>query len=498
MYLLGIDVGSSFVKASVLNAETGHSVASASAPEQEMKISALKPGWAEQDPQTWWEALREAVNSCLRSKPSLKDSIAAIGISYQMHGLVAVDHKLEPIRPSIIWCDSRAVSYGNSAYENIGYKYCMDNLLNSPGNFTAAKLAWMKENETENFARINKIMLPGDYIAMRLTGEICTTVSGLSEGVLWDFREHRISSELLDHFGFRSDIIPSIKEVFSIQGELSRDAAAAMGLKSGIPVSYRAGDQPNNAFSLKVMEPGEVAATAGTSGVLYGVTDRVQTDEKSRVNLFAHVNHTKEKKRLGMLACINGTGIMNAWVRRIAGGDLTYEEMNKMAADVNPGSRGLKIIPFGNGTERLLENADLGASILKLNLNTHETGHIYRAVQEGVAYAFRYAADIMNEAGTDISVIRAGKSNMFLSPLFRSLVADLTGASVLLYNTDGSAGAARGAGLGAGIYANREEAFKGMEVEEEINPREKESKIYEALYTEWKEILQYELERLNK
>lgn len=498
MYLLGIDVGSSFVKASVLNAETGHSVASASAPEQEMKISALKPGWAEQDPQTWWEALREAVNSCLRSKPSLKDSIAAIGISYQMHGLVAVDHKLEPIRPSIIWCDSRAVSYGNSAYENIGYKYCMDNLLNSPGNFTAAKLAWMKENETENFARINKIMLPGDYIAMRLTGEICTTVSGLSEGVLWDFREHRISSELLDHFGFRSDIIPSIKEVFSIQGELSRDAAAAMGLKSGIPVSYRAGDQPNNAFSLKVMEPGEVAATAGTSGVLYGVTDRVQTDEKSRVNLFAHVNHTKEKKRLGMLACINGTGIMNAWVRRIAGGDLTYEEMNKMAADVNPGSRGLKIIPFGNGTERLLENADLGASILKLNLNTHETGHIYRAVQEGVAYAFRYAADIMNEAGTDISVIRAGKSNMFLSPLFRSLVADLTGASVLLYNTDGSAGAARGAGLGAGIYANREEAFKGMEVEEEINPREKESKIYEALYTEWKEILQDELERLNK
>lgn len=498
MYLLGIDVGSSFVKASVLNAETGQAVASASAPGQEMKISALNPGWAEQDPQTWWEALKGAVNSCLRSKPSLKDSIAAIGISYQMHGLVAVDHKLELIRPSIIWCDSRAISYGNSAYEEIGNKYCMDNLLNSPGNFTAAKLAWLKENEAQNFARIYKIMLPGDYIAMLLTGEICTTVSALSEGVFWDFREHRISRELLDHFGFERDIIPSIKEVFSIQGELSSDAAAAMGLKSGIPVSYRAGDQPNNAFSLKVMEPGEVAATAGTSGVLYGVAERVQTDEKSRVNLFAHVNHTREKKRLGMLACINGTGIMNAWVRRIAGGGLTYEEMNMMAAAVNPGSRGLKILPFGNGAERLLENADIGASMLNLNLNTHGRGDIYRAVQEGVAYAFRYAADIMNEAGTDISVIRAGKSNMFLSPLFRKLVADLTGASVLLYNTDGSAGAARGAGLGAGIYADREEAFKGMEVEEEINPREKESDIYEALYTEWKEILQDELDRLNK
>jgi xylulokinase len=341
-------------------------------------------------------------------------------------------------------------------------------------------------------------MLPGDYIAMRLTGEICTTAGGISEGVFWDFREHEVSSKVLDHFGFQKDILPVIKEVFSLQGELSSDAAAAMGLKSGIPVSYRAGDQPNNAFSLKVMEPGEVAATAGTSGVLYGVTDRVQTDKRSRVNLFAHVNHSKEQKRLGMLACINGTGIMNAWVRRIAGSGLDYEGMNRMAATVSPGSNGLKVLPFGNGAERLLENTDFGASILNLDLNTHKAEHIYRAVQEGIACAFRYAADIMKEAGTDISVIRAGKANMFLSPLFSQLVADLTGASVLLYNTDGSSGAARGAGLGAGIFADKEEAFRGMEVEEEINPREKEKEIYASLYIEWKEILQGELKKINK
>ncbi|MEE4213740.1 MAG: FGGY family carbohydrate kinase [Bacteroidales bacterium] len=498
MYLLGLDAGSSFVKVSVINAETGKPVASASAPAQEMKISALYPGWAEQDPRTWWQSLTDAVNSCLRSEPSLKDRIAAIGISYQMHGLVAVDHNLEVIRPSIIWCDSRAVDYGNRAYQNIGHKYCMDNLLNSPGNFTAAKLAWMKDNEAENFARIYKIMLPGDYIAMRLTGEICTTAGGLSEGVFWDFREHEVSSKVLDHFGFERDILPAIKGVFSLQGELSSDAAAAMGLKSGIPVSYRAGDQPNNAFSLKVMEPGEVAATAGTSGVLYGVTDRVQTDIRSRVNLFAHVNHSKEQKRLGMLACINGTGIMNAWVRRVAGAGLDYEEMNRMAAGVSPGSNGLKVLPFGNGAERLLENTDMGASILNLDLNTHSAEHIYRAVQEGIAFAFRYAADIMKEAGTDISLIRAGKANMFLSPLFSQLVADLTGASVLLYNTDGSAGAARGAGLGAGIFTEKEEAFRGMEVVEEINPREKEKEIYASLYIEWNEILQGELEKINK
>jgi len=498
MYLLGIDVGSSFVKVSVLNAETGRPVTAASAPGQEMKISATNPGWAEQDPKTWWEAIREATGRCLRSKPSLKENIAAIGISYQMHGLVAVDHDLEVIRPSIIWCDSRAISYGETACETIGHGYCMNNLLNSPGNFTAAKLAWMKENERGNFARIYKIMLPGDYIAMRLTGEICTTVSGLSEGIFWDFREHRISREVLDHFGFDGDMIPSVREVFSIQGELRRDAAAALGLKKGIPVSYRAGDQPNNAFSLKVMEPGEVAATAGTSGVLYGVTDSVHTDEKSRVNLFAHVNHTEERKRLGMLACINGTGIMNAWAHRITGAGMTYEEMNISAAGVKPGSQGLKILPFGNGAERLLENTDIGASIHSLNLNTHGTRHIYRAVQEGIAYAFRYAADIMKEAGTDISLVRAGKSNMFMSKLFSQLVADLTGASVLLHNTEGSAGAARGAGLGAGIFADQKEAFKGMEVEEEINPAQKEREIYEALYIEWKEVLQEELGRINK
>ncbi|MDT8401391.1 MAG: FGGY family carbohydrate kinase [Bacteroidales bacterium] len=498
MYLLGLDAGSSFVKASVINAETGKTVATASAPAQEMKISALNPGWAEQDPLSWWEALRDAINSCLRSEPSLKDSIAAIGISYQMHGLVAVDHALEVIRPSIIWCDSRAVEYGNRAYQNIGHKYCMDNLLNSPGNFTAAKLAWMKENEAENYSRIHRVMLPGDYIALRLTGELCTTVTGLSEGIFWDFREHKISDRILDHFGFDRDLFPDARPVFSVQGELGAGVAESLGLRKGIPVSYRAGDQPNNAFSLNVMEPGELAATAGTSGVLYGVTDRVQTDERSRVNLFAHVNHAKEKKRLGMLACINGTGIMNAWVRRIAGAGLDYEGMNRMAAGVAPGSNGLKVLPFGNGAERLLENTDMGASILNLDLNTHNAEHIYRAVQEGIACAFRYAADIMKEAGTDISVIRAGKANMFLSPLFSQLVADLTGASVLLYNTDGSAGAARGAGLGAGIYADKEEAFKGMEVVEEINPRGKDREIYASLYIGWKEILQSELEKINK
>ncbi len=497
MYLLGIDVGSSFVKASVINAETGKLICSASAPGQEMNISAINTGWAEQDPETWWQALNLAVKKCLKDNNSLKENMAAIGISYQMHGLVAVDRNLSVIRPSIIWCDSRAVKYGNNAYEKLGHKYCMANLLNNPGNFTAAKLAWMKENEPGNYEKIYKVMLPGDYIAMRLTGEVYTTITGLSEGVFWDFKEHKMSDRILDYFDFGCDIFPAIIPVFSIQGDLSSGAAATLGLKKGIPVSYRAGDQPNNAFSLNVMEPGEVAATAGTSGVLYGVTDKVQTDERSRVNLFAHVNHSNDNMRIGMLACINGTGIMNAWIRRITGAGLNYEDMNSMAEEVSPGSENLKVFPFGNGAERLLGNADTGASFRNLNLNIHTSAHLFRAVQEGIAYAFRYASEIMNEAGARISLIRAGRANMFLSPLFGRLIADLTGASVLLYNTDGSIGAARGAGLGAGIYTEKKEAFKGMKIMEEIVPVKNESELYIPLYDQWKQSLIKELHNDN-
>jgi len=497
MYLLGIDVGSSFVKVSVIDAETGKLICSASAPEQEMKIYAINTGWAEQDPETWWQALNLAVKKCVKDNNSLKDNIAAIGISYQMHGLVAVDRSLSAIRPSIIWCDSRAVKYGNNAYKKLGHKYCMTNLLNNPGNFTAAKLAWMKDNEPENYERIYKVMLPGDYIAMRMTGEVYTTITGLSEGVFWDFAGHRMSDRILDYFDFDCDIFPAIIPVFAIQGELSPGAASTLGIRKGIPVSYRAGDQPNNAFSLKVMEPGEVAATAGTSGVLYGVTDKVQTDEGSRVNLFAHVNHSKDNMRLGMLACINGTGIMNAWIRRVRGAGLSYEDMNRMAEQVLPGSENLKVFPFGNGVERLLGNIDTGASFRNLNLNIHTSEHLFRAVQEGIAYAFRYASEIMNEAGANISLIRAGKANMFLSPLFGHLIANLTGSPVHLYNTDGSSGAARGAGIGAGIYTEKEEAFNGMKVLEEIIPEKNESEIYASLYDEWKQSLIKELSNIN-
>jgi xylulokinase len=448
MLLLGIDLGSSSVKASVIDGESGRCLASAFYPKDEMKIIAAKPGWAEQDPEIWWTNLKASIADCNRQLGPEKKRIGSIGISYQMHGLVTLDKDNKVLRPSIIWCDSRAVKYGEMAFSNLGKEYALGHLLNSPGNFTASKLAWVKENEPEVFKRIRRILLPGDYIALRLTGEAVTTFSGLSEGIFWDFAENRVSERLMQYYGFSNEILPEILQSFSDQGRLTASAARELDLPEGVPVSYRAGDQPNNALSLNVFNPGEVAATAGTSGVIYGVTDLKKYDPQSRVNTFLHVNHTPAEPRLGVLLCINGTGILNSWLRRNAGNNIAYDAMNELAEKVSPGSDGLSILPFGNGAERMLGNKDIGARMLGLNFNTHTNAHLFRAAQEGIVFSIRFGLDIMKETGINPSVIRAGSANMFLSPVFREALSCITGTEIHLYNTDGSIGAARGAGIG--------------------------------------------------
>ncbi len=422
---------------------------------------------------------------------TLRDGLAAIGISYQMHGLVCVDSNQKVLRPAIIWCDSRAVPYGNKAMQSLGSDFCLGHLLNSPGNFTASKLAWVKENEPEIYEKIDKIMLPGDYIAMRLTGTTCTTVSGLSEGMFWDFKNNRVCKELMDYYGFSTDLIPEIRPTFSEQGRVTVSIAEELGIKAGIPVTYRAGDQPNNALSLNVFNPGEIASTAGTSGVVYGVNGTVNFDSLSRVNTFAHVNHTEEQTRLGVLLCINGTGILNSWVRRnILPDGCGYEAMNNMAEKIAIGSEGLSIIPFGNGAERVMQNKETGCAIEGINFNIHNRSHIVRAAQEGIVFSFRYGIDVMKGMGMEVSKIHAGRANMFLSPIFRNTLAGVTGAVIELYETDGSVGAAKGAGIGAGIYKDNREAFASLEKLTVIEPDIKQKTVYEEAYQRWLSVLQ--------
>ena len=489
-YLLGYDIGSSSVKASLVSIETGKSVASAFYPDSEAPIKALNPGWAEQNPDDWWTYLKNVTAKVMQMSGAKGNEIEAIGISYQMHGLVCVDKNGKALRPAIIWCDSRAVPYGDKAFREIGKGQCLTNLLNSPGNFTAAKLAWVKENEPKIYEKIDKIMLPGDYIAMRLTGTTCTTVSGLSEGMMWNFKENEVADFLLDYYGFSKSLIPEIRSTFSEQGRISIAAAKELGIEAGTPVTYRAGDQPNNALSLNVFEPGEIAATAGTSGVVYGVNGSVNFDPQSRVNTFAHVNHTNKQTRLGVLLCINGTGILNAWTRRnIMLEGLSYGDMNKIAQSIPVGCDGVSVLPFGNGAERVLGNRNVGCSIHGFNFNIHNRNHMARAVQEGIVFSFKYGMDVMVEMGMEISKIHAGNANMFLNPVFRETLAGITGATIELYDTDGSVGAAKGAGMGAGVYKDHNEAFSSLEKINVIEPDKKLIPQYEEAYARWKRIL---------
>lgn len=494
MLLLGIDIGTSSIKVSVVDAQDQTCVASVQYPEgEENSILSIVPGWAEQDPELWWKQVCLAVRQLTNSGSFDPKAIGAIGIAYQMHGLVVMDDVGKSLRNSIIWCDSRAVEIGNRAFERIGPAKALSHLLNSPGNFTASKWAWIKENEPDTYGRARHIMLPGDYISFRFTGALTTSIAALSEGIFWDFRNNEVSQDVMSGFGFDHDILPEIRPVFGEHGLLLPEIARQLGLKTGIPVSYKAGDQPNNALSLNVLRPGEVAATAGTSGVIYAVSDQLIHDRESRINTFAHVNYTPEHPRTGILLCINGSGILNRWVRQHFGYGLNYEEMNRIGKSANKGSNGLYILPFGNGAERILNNKLIGARFINLDFNAHGRAQVFRASQEGTAYAFRYGLDIIRENGIAPDVIRAGMANMFLSELFTSIFVEVTGVPVELYKSDGSIGAALGAGIGAGVFSNASEAFSGMKPLRTIEPA---SSGYEVFYQQWKHLLEKELEKL--
>jgi xylulokinase len=496
-YLLGYDIGSSSIKSTLIDSSNGQVLASATSPQQELQINAPQPGWAEQDPEIWWKHVKLATNHILVKAQVDINDIKAIGLSYQMHGLVLVDKKQQVLRPAIIWCDSRAVDIGNKAFSDIGKEICLSQLLNSPGNFTASKLKWVMENEPEIYKKSFKAMLPGDYIAMKMTGNMNTTPSGLSEGIFWNFKDNKLADLILEYYKICPDLIPEIVPTFAVQGVLSPGAAEELGLKKGIKLSYRAGDQPNNAFSLNVLNPGEAATTAGTSGVIYGVTDKPISDSRSRVNTFVHVNHATDNPSYGVLLCINGCGILYSWLKNkllsINTENINYKQMDSYASQAPVGSAGLLVFPFGNGAERTLENQNIGAIIQKLDFNIHDKRHLLRASQEGIIFALKYGLDIMNDMGLKISTVKAGKANQFSSSLFQEIFSTVTGTQLELYNTDGSQGAARGAGLGAGIFKNSENAFAGLKADNVVQPNASITDKYQEIYSNWLSLLKKNL-----
>ncbi|PRD48174.1 xylulokinase [Sphingobacterium haloxyli] len=491
MLLLGIDLGTSSIKVSVVDAATNTKLVSTSFPESEAPILSDRMGWAEQDPKTWWSHTKEAIKKAHKSGLYNPKDISAIGIAYQMHGLVVIDKAHRPLRNAIIWCDSRAVELGNDAFSKLEEQSFLTTHLNSPGNFTASKLAWVKQHEPKLYDQIYKFMLPGDYLSMCFTGEINSNVSSISEGVLWDFAANRLSETLLHHYGIEETLVPALFPVFSTYGKIRPAVAQELGLSPEAVVTFKAGDQPNNALSLNVFEPGEVAATAGTSGVIYAVTDKLVYDSQSRINTFAHVNYEDDNPNLGVLLCINGTGIQNSWLKKISAMGYDYPQINELAATVPIGSEGVQVLPFGNGAERMLLNKTVHAHIENLDFVRHDAAHLWRAAQEGIAFAFRYGLDIMRENGIQPEVVRAGYANLFLSPIFQQSFAGATGIGVELYDNDGSVGAALGAGLGAGVYVSRREAFSSLKKRATIAPTHVE--LYDELYYKWKKSLTHKL-----
>ncbi len=484
MYLLGYDLGSSSVKAALLRASDGSTVGTAQYPDTEMAILAPQPGWAEQDPATWWTAIGQVTRRLLEATGVASDQIAGIGLAYQMHGLVLLDAQGEILRPAIIWCDSRAVSLGDQAFAALGADYCLEHLLQSPGNFTASKLDWVRRHEPAIFQQTDKFLLPGDYIAYRMTGELCTTVTGLSEGICWDFQAHRPAKRLLDYYGIPQTMLPDVVPVFGQQGKLTAAAAAELGLSTGTPVGYRAGDQPNNALSLNVLRPGDVAATGGTSGVVYAVTDRPRPDPQLRVNSFAHVNYTPERPLTGVLLCINGAGSQYRWLRQLLD-DPTYPQMEALSAAAPIGSDGVCVLPFGNGAERMLGNRDPGAQVLGLNFNRHGREQLCRAALEGIAFSFVYGMKAMRALGVPLHVLRVGNDNLFQSAIFSQTIATLMSTEIEMLATTGAVGAAKGAGVGVGIFGSVEEAMGQVAVVGKYEPLPEKS-AYETAYNRWK------------
>lgn len=495
MYYLGLDIGSSSIKIALVVSATGKSVAVVQEPKTEMSMLAIKNGWAEQDPNQWWIHVCNGIDRIIKENNISSTDIIGIGISYQMHGLVLVDKEGCALRNSIIWCDSRAVAIGQQAFEEIGEGKCSENLLNSPSNFTASKLKWVKENEPEVYAKVYKFMLPGDYIAMRLSGKMNTTVSGLSEGIFWDFKKEGLADFLMDYYGVDAYMVPDIVDTFGEQCYVDKKGAIESGLKVGTPILYRAGDQPNNALSLNVFNPGEVAATGGTSGVVYAVTDNLSVKESARVNNFAHVNYKpKENVRIGKLLCINGSGIQYRWLLNNL--DVSsYEEMNNLAKEVPVGADGVAVIPFGNGAERMLNNREVGTRIVNLNLNNHGKGHLCRAALEGIAFSFVYGMEIMKSDGIEVNVMRAGNDNLFRSKIFSETVSTLIGYDIEIYNTTGAIGAARAGVLQNGDYETYGKVIMENDYIMSFKPL-KNKEMYEAAYQLWKKELELTLNNL--
>jgi xylulokinase len=449
MTLLGIDVGTGGTRAVVVD-DDGHVVASAT--EEHAPFASPHAGWAEQDPGDWWRACAIAVRAALDRTE--RGAIAAVGLSGQMHGAVVLDQRGDVLRPSLIWCDQRTGAQCGAIVERIGEARLIE-LTSNPAltAFTLPKLLWLRDHEPETWRGVRTVLLPKDYVRLRLTGERATDAADASGTLLFDVANRRWSTAMLDAAELDERLFPDVFESPEVTGRVSAAGAEATGLAEGTPVVAGAGDQAAGAVGMGVVQPGVVSATIGTSGVVFAATDRPARDPLGRVHTFCHAI----RDRWHVMGVTQAAGLSLRWFEERFGAGVddgrdAYERLCDEAASVPPGADGVIWAPYLLGERTPHLDPDARAALVGLTAN-HGRAHVIRAILEGVAFSLRDTLTIFDEMAVPVRAIRLGGGGA-RSPLWQQVQADAYGREVeVLEAEEGAAyGAAILAGVGAGVW----------------------------------------------
>lgn len=462
MKFLGIDVGTGGSRAVVID-EAGQVVTSATI--EHAPFASPQTGWAEQDPGDWWRASSAAVRAVLANGKVRTEEIASIGLTGQMHGAVLLDEHDEVLRPAIIWCDVRTDPQCREITQRVGAEQLIQLVLNPAlAGFTLPKLMWVREVEPDLWTRVRSVLLPKDYVRLKLTGDRATDVADASGTLLLDVRGRKWSQEMLAHANLDEKLLPHVYESQEVTGSVSAAGAEATGLLVGTPVVAGAGDQAAGAIGMGIVRPGSVSATIGTSGVVFAATDRPALDPKGRVHTFCHAI----PDRWHVMGVTQAAGLSLRWFRdRFGTGDIhsnndqnrdPYEYLVEEAANAPVGADGLFWAPYLMGERTPHLDPHARAALIGLTAS-HTRSHIIRAILEGVAYSLRDTLSIFSELGVPAGIIRLGGGGA-RSILWQQIQADVYGQTVELVAADeGPAfGAALLAAVGVAAWASVDEA----------------------------------------
>ena len=481
--LLGIDLSTTGAKALLVDSE-GRVIGSATTP---LSLSTPYPLWSEQEPREWWEATTKSIARVLAEANAAGESIAAIGLTGQMHGLVVLDEKGEVLRPAILWNDQRC----GAECDDIRARVSLERLVQITGNnaltgFTAPKILWLAKHEPEIYRRVRHVLLPKDYIRYKLTGVLAMDKADGSGTMLFDLRQRDWSSDLLDTLNIPREWLPTTFEGHETTSEVSKEAADLTGLRAGTPVVAGGGDQAAGAVGVGVVRPGTMAVTLGTSGVVFAATESPLIEPAGRLHAFCHAVAGRWHLMGVMLSAAGSL----QWYHDKFARERSFAEIVAEAAEVPAGSEGLLFLPYLSG-ERTPHPDPLARGAWIGLTSRHGQAHLTRSILEGVAFGLKDIFCLMKDAGlASVDQIRLSGGGA-KSSLWRQILADIFAAELVTVNTtEGAAfGAALLAGVGAGVWSDVDAACaQTIFVSDSITPNAAAVDTYKAMYEQYEEL----------